>query len=97
MSKRVEEFVKSAKEMDEMAKVKMDAICKLKNEVDEIADKRAIQCAEFFKECTEDEYNELLTLVSEEDKIMYAGMRALEGLNKVVEEFLENSEQKEEE
>lgn len=95
MSKRVEEFVKSAKEMDEMAKVKMDAICKLKNEVDEIADKRAIQCAEFFKECTEDEYNELLTLVSKEDKLMYAGMRAFEGLNKVIEEL--SSEQKEEE
>lgn len=48
MSKRVEEFVKRANEMDELAKVKMDAICKLKNEVDEITDRRANQCEEFF-------------------------------------------------
>ena len=47
MSKRVEEFVKRANEMDELAKVKMDAICKLKNEVDEITDRRANQCEEF--------------------------------------------------
>lgn len=74
MSKRVEEFVKSAKEMDEMANVKMDAICKLKNEIDEIATKRAIQCEEFFGNCTEDEFNELLTKVDDCYKLMYLRM-----------------------
>lgn len=75
MSKRVEEFVKSAKEMDEMAKIKMDAICKLKNEFDEIAHKRANQCEEFFDNCTEDEFNELLAKVDDCDKLMYLGMK----------------------
>ena len=75
MSKRVEEFVKSAKEIDEMAKAKMDAICKLKNEFDEISNKRAIQCEEFFDNCTEDEFNELLAKVDDCDKLMYLGMK----------------------
>lgn len=75
MSKRVEEFVKSAKEIDEMVKVKMDVICKLKNEVNEIASKRATQCKEFFDNCTEDEFNELLVKVDDCDKLMYLGMK----------------------
>lgn len=80
MSKRVEEFVKRANEMDELAKVKMDAICKLKDEVDEITDRRANQCEEFFNNCTEDEFNELLVKADNRNKLMYLRMKIVKDL-----------------
>lgn len=77
MSKKVEEFVKRAKEIDEMARVKIDTVNKLNNEVEELTIERAEQCEKFMQECTEEEFNELLLMVNDDDKLMYLGMKKL--------------------
>lgn len=75
MSKRVEEFVKRANEMDELARTKIETIKSLLTELDDVTDKRAEQCKEFFSMCTDEEFNELLLAVDDEKKMMYIHMR----------------------
>ena len=75
MSKKVEEFVKRANEMDELARIKVEAIKGLLTELDDITDKRAEQCKDFFSTCTDEEFNELLLAVDDERKMMYIRMR----------------------
>ena len=75
MSKRVEEFVKRANEMDELARTKIETIKSLLTELDDVTDKRAEQCKEFFSICTDEEFNELLLAVDDEKKMMYIRMR----------------------
>lgn len=75
MSKRVEEFVKRANEMDELTRIKVEAIKGLLTELDDITDKRAEQCKDFFSTCTDEEFNELLLAVDDERKMMYIRMR----------------------
>ena len=75
MSKRVEEFVKRANEMDELARTKIETIKRLLTELDDVTDKRAEQCKDFFSICTDEEFNELLLAVDDEKKMMYIRMR----------------------
>ena len=75
MSKKVEEFVKRANEMDELARIKVEAIKGLLTELDDITDKMAEQCKDFFSTCTDEEFNELLLAVDDEKKMMYIRMR----------------------
>ena len=83
MSKRVEEFVKRANEMDELARTKIKAIKNLLTEVDDVTDKRTEQCKDFFSKCTDEEFNELLLAVDDETKMMYISMRvAVESLRR---------------
>ena len=49
MSKRVEEFVKRENEMDELARIKVEAIKGLLTELDDVTDKRAEQCKDFLQ------------------------------------------------
>ena len=77
MSKRVEEFVKRANEMDELARTKIETIKSLLTEIDGITDKRAEQCKDFLSTCTDEEFNELLLAVDDERKMMYIRMRVI--------------------
>ena len=77
MSKRVEEFVKRANEMDELARIKIEAIKGLLTELDDVTDKRAEQCKDFLSTCTDEEFNELLLAVDDERKMMYIRMRVI--------------------
>ena len=78
MSKKVEEFVRRANEMDELARIKVETIKSLLTEFDDITDKRAEQCKEFFSTCTDEEFNELLLAVDDETKMMYIRIRVIE-------------------
>ena len=75
MSKKVEEFVKRANEMDELARIKVEAIKGLLTELDDVTDKRAEQCKDFLSTCTDEEFNELLLSVDDVRKMMYIRMR----------------------
>ena len=75
MSKKVEEFVKRANEMDELTRIKVEAIKGLLTELDDVTDKRAEQCKDFLSTCTDEEFNELLLTVDDERKMMYIRMR----------------------
>ena len=89
MSKRVEEFVKNAKVIDEKAKLEIEAMEKHREELEKLTSARAEQCQIFMKECTEEEFNELLLIVNNDDKLMYLAMRKVTDIFKDIKDIID--------